>query len=343
LAADTIQIPVDLCQSGSDLFVVSLSLPRTHFKDPFFIDSLAKFFPFITPHIKTPDEDETLARPLYYNKTDRRVIYTHFKTYTKLHCERELDNKLGFIFHMSRCGSTLASQMLASNDRFFVLSEPTIINAILDPILNITPNDRSQLLYACIAALLACSPVMCERMFIKFRSWNVLYLNDILKEVPNVGWLFIHRHGLEVLASVLEKPPGWLRSRRRYASYFSYYLNARQTDMRTMSNDEYSARMLGAFCRVVNDATWRRKAVLDYKNFKTDFVTVISQLWQIEMAAEDKYRVNRVSRLYSKDVNKVVQFKPDSLIKRKKASPLQREYVERFVEGERKRLANIQT
>src|SRR5580693_7844529 len=37
----------------------------------------------------------------------------------------------GFVFHMSRCGSTLISQMLAATPENIVLSEPDPVDAIL--------------------------------------------------------------------------------------------------------------------------------------------------------------------------------------------------------------------
>lgn len=42
-------------------------------------------------------------------------------------------NPDGFIFHLSRCGSTLVSQMLAALPRYKVLSEPAPLDNILWP------------------------------------------------------------------------------------------------------------------------------------------------------------------------------------------------------------------
>src|SRR5574337_1787273 len=53
---------------------------------------------------------------------------------------------VGFIFHTSRCGSTLFCQAAKCCSRLHVLSEPPIINAILDPELDIPQQDRSQIL-----------------------------------------------------------------------------------------------------------------------------------------------------------------------------------------------------
>lgn len=141
--------------------------------------------------IKLPEEDELLARPVHYDEKDERVVYIPIDEFIEKYSGTEIDKKLGFIFHMSRCGSTLATQMLASSDRFFVLSEPTIINAILDPALDVTSKKRKLLLKATIRSLVSCSPSVCEQVFIKFRSWNTFYLDLILKEFQYTKWLFI--------------------------------------------------------------------------------------------------------------------------------------------------------
>ena len=338
---DQIQIPVELCKRDSDLFVVLLTLPRGYFREPFFIDSLARSFSILKAEIKLPEEDELLARPVHYDEKDERVAYIPIDEFIEKFSSTGIDKKLGFIFHMSRCGSTLATQMLASSDRFFVLSEPTIINAVIDPALNISQEKRDLLLKASIKALADCSPRICERVFIKFRSWNTLYLNQILKDFPDITWMFIHRHGLEVLCSVLEKPPGWIRSRMGYAKYFSTFLKVNENDVRIMNNDEYITRMLGAFCRIAKNAPSKKKLLVDYYDLKDSFIVAINKLWNIYLNNKETEIMNHVSQLYSKDVNKKEKFQSDCEVKRAKATKIQEEFVDRFVESERKKITKL--
>jgi len=342
IVSDHVQIPVELCKHDSDWFVVSLSLPRGYFKDPFFIDSLAKSFNILKAEIRLPEEDELLARPVHYDETDKRVVYIQIDEFIKRYSGMKIDKKLGFIFHMSRCGSTLATQMLAVNDRFFVLSEPTIINAVLDPALEIDQEKRSFLLRAVIQSLVTCSPEMCEQVFVKFRSWNILYLDKILKCFPNVAWMFIHRQGLEVLQSVLEKPPGWLRSRKSYTKYFASWVLANENDIQIMTDDEYATRILGAFCRVASGTSSKNKIFVDYVNLKKDFVFNLSRLWGINFNDTEIEDMITTSKLYSKDVNKKEKFQSDSEEKRSKATKIQDELANKFTESERLKLVNSQ-
>ncbi len=337
---DQIQIPVELWECSSELFIVSLTLPRGYFREPFFIDSLAKSFDILKSEIKLPKEDELLARPVHYDDKDGRVIYTPMNKFIEKYSGIKTNKKLGFIFHMSRCGSTLASQMLASSDRFFVLSEPTIINSVLDTTLNLPQEKRNVLLCASIKALAFCSPIICEQVFIKFRSWNILYLDQILKNLPGVSWMFIHRHGLEVLQSVLEKPPGWLRSRRNYAKYFAGLLEVGENDIRVMSDNEYATRILGTFCRVAKNSTSKNRCFVDYRDLKDSFIVIAKKLWDIDLNNKEAKIINHVSQLYSKDINKKERFNPDSEEKRAKANKVQIELTDRFVESERVKLIN---
>jgi len=341
IVEDQVQIPVELRKSGTDLFVVSLIWPRGYFRDPFFIDSLARLSFISKSEIKLPEEDELLARPVHYDEKDRRVTYTPVDEFIEKYLRMKTDKKLGFIFHVSRCGSTLVAQMLACNDRFFVLSEPTIINAVLDPALNVSQEKRDLLLKASIQSLACCSPTICERVFIKFRSWNTLYLNQILKNFPNIPWMFIHRNGLEVLQSVVEKPPGWVRSRINYAKYFSAFLKINKEEIISMNNDEYVTRMLGTFCRIAKEAISKKKIFVDYYDFNNSLIVAIYKLWDIELNVKEINMMNQVSQLYSKDVNKAERFKPDSKSKKARATKIQEELADKFVEEQRIKLINL--
>ena len=335
---DQVEIPVELCKRGSDLFVVLLTLPRVHFREPFFIDSLVRSSSILKVEIKLPEEDELLARPVHYDEKDKRVIYIPVDEFIEEYSGIDIDRKLGFIFHMSRCGSTLVTQMLASNDRFFVLSEPTIINAILDPALDMTPEKRKSLLKAVVQALTVCSPTACEQVFIKFRSWNTFYLDLILKEFPYTKWLFIHRDGLEVMSSVFQKSPGWLRSRKMYSKYFCKVLDIDEKALLKISRDEYVALILGIFCRVAKSSNSKLGSFLDYKDLRSRFILVVNRVWGIELNEREKRIMNDILRLYSKDASKTMEFKSDSKEKKKAATKEQKEFSDRYIEIVRKEL-----
>lgn len=112
----------------------------------------------------------------------------------------------GFIFHVSRCGSTLVSRSLAGIARHRVISEPAPVNQWLlahgrDPQAN-WPQLKGLLHALCGTA----AGVDC---FIKFTSWNLLHLQHLLALFPATPWVFVYRDPVDVLQSLVARPPRW--------------------------------------------------------------------------------------------------------------------------------------
>lgn len=332
-------MPVDLLKDNHDCRIVSFSLPRTDLREPFLTDSLALHFRLLNPQTESPLENKLLVQPLHYDRNDLRVILTPVDQFLRASDKIKADKKINFIFHMSRCGSTLLTRMLSSNRKFFVLSEPPIINILLNPALKLpAPYDRFSLLRAAIGAMSKCAPKECESVFVKFRSWNVLYLNDITEQFPHARWMFVHRHGLEVLSSVLKKPPGWLRSRRSYSKYFAPFLNVSEDILYSIGDDEFASRLLGAFCHTAASSCSPHGSYLDYKKWRENFFHLLRTLWDINLSDTEKQAMFAVSRLYSKDVSGTVQFESDSKMKREQTTKSQRDLADMFIETQRRLL-----
>lgn len=117
----------------------------------------------------------------------------------------------GFIFHMSRCGSTLASQMLGALSSNRVLSEPTAINnilrfALLDSATSREPHrDRLRTVVDVLGF-----PLPGEtRYFVKLDCWHVLALPLFVEAFPATPWIFLYRDPAEVLISQARAPGAW--------------------------------------------------------------------------------------------------------------------------------------
>jgi hypothetical protein len=115
----------------------------------------------------------------------------------------------GFIFHMSRCGSTLASQMLAALPSNIVVSEASPIDTVVQanrwrPDLS---EDRQALwLYSIIGALGQKRSGNEQRYFVKLDCWHTLALPLFRRAFPAVPWVFLYRDPVEVLVSQLRIP-----------------------------------------------------------------------------------------------------------------------------------------
>jgi hypothetical protein len=152
--------------------------------------------PFFEGSVRT-----AFRRPL--NRLARyRTRLADLPQWTKLHPGLEPS---GFIFHMSRCGSTLVSQMLATDARNIVISEAAPIDKAVQ-IDRATGDEQGQLLASAIGALGQKRSDRQCRYFLKFDSWHTRALPMFRRIFPSVPWIFLYREPTEVLASQRLRP-----------------------------------------------------------------------------------------------------------------------------------------
>jgi hypothetical protein len=114
----------------------------------------------------------------------------------------------GFIFHTSRSGSTLLSQMLAASANDRVLSEPDPVDEVLrtgyrDPVVPV--GTRATWLRSMLSALGRPQGVE-RRLFVKLDPWHILDFPLIREVFPDVPWVLSCREPLEVLVSQARSP-----------------------------------------------------------------------------------------------------------------------------------------
>jgi hypothetical protein len=150
----------------------------------------------------------------------------------------------GFIFHLSRCGSTLVSQMLAVLEQNIVISEASPIDFVLRAE-NTMEETRIKWLRWTINALGQKRNLLEENFFIKFDSWNTLQLNLIKRAFPDVPWIFLYRNPVEIIVSHIRQPgahmvPGLIAGILPDLSF---------NESVQMPPEEYCARVLGEICQ----------------------------------------------------------------------------------------------
>lgn len=111
----------------------------------------------------------------------------------------ELPDPSGFIFHLSRCGSTLVSGCLAQLECCSVLSESPLLTDILLA-QNIAMEDKKSLLRLCLHLQGRSSPEQ-PHVNVKWNAWDIFYW-DVIREIwPKVPVLLLTRDPVEVIAS----------------------------------------------------------------------------------------------------------------------------------------------
>ena len=106
----------------------------------------------------------------------------------------------GFVFHMSRCGSTLVSQMLAAVPAHLVLAEAGPFDTVLRAH-HVAVDERAAWLRWMVGALGQRRDDRQKRLFVKFDAWSAIDLPLVRLAFPDVPWMFLYRDPVEVLVS----------------------------------------------------------------------------------------------------------------------------------------------
>ncbi|MEO6681131.1 MAG: sulfotransferase family protein [Pseudomonas sp.] len=109
-----------------------------------------------------------------------------------------------FIFHASRCGSTLISQMLARLDDHIVISEPPPLDALLRS--GLPAAERRRAIEGLLSAYGQRRGGSEQRLVIKLDAWNIAELPVLRECFPDTPWMFVYRDPLEIAVSHLRRP-----------------------------------------------------------------------------------------------------------------------------------------
>jgi hypothetical protein len=158
----------------------------------------------------------------------------------------------GFIFHMSRCGSTLATQMLSADPDNLVLSEPSPFDFLLglDRMIQIPAEIHIQVLRAMLGALGHRRGGRAQRLFLKLDSWHTRQMPLLARAFPDVPRVYMYREPAEVLASqVLE------RGIQTVPEFMPPQVYGMTGDDALLPADEYCARVLAQVCAPIVENT----------------------------------------------------------------------------------------
>jgi hypothetical protein len=235
----------------------------------------------------------------------------------------------GFVFHLSRCGSTLITQMLGSLPQNVVLSEPSPVDSILrarlrDP--QVTENQQAQWLRSMIGALgHSRRPEEC-RVFLKLDCWHVIFLPLLRKAFPNVPFVFLYRDPVEIMVSHMHR-----RGAQMLPGIFQPELyGIRTQDAISMTAEEYCARVLAVICQAgLDHQRDDPMLLLNYRQLPAVVWEDLAAYFQIENSPAEVEQMRGAARYDAKQPS--VEFATDSARKRSSATPeIIKECVERL-------------
>ena len=110
-----------------------------------------------------------------------------------------------FIFHKSRCGSTLLCNLIKNVSDYVVINEPQILLQCMQ--LNVE-NEMKKMIMRKIVCEFARE---CSKIIIKLTSYSILFKEMLGDIFPNTKTVYITRNTLEVLKSNILKPTATIR------------------------------------------------------------------------------------------------------------------------------------
>lgn len=149
--------------------------------------------------------EKRFSEPFFYNSVSSLNQNKRLCVQTAFNALDTFENSLtptAFIFHTSRCGSTLLSQLFSSLPSCIVLSEPPIIDSYLS-LYHAQPeqNGAEKTLRQLVGALGQRRFAEERHFFIKLDSWHINSLPLFRKTFPDTPFIFMYRKPEEVLAS----------------------------------------------------------------------------------------------------------------------------------------------
>jgi hypothetical protein len=293
-------------------------------------------FRWMDMHGVTLDEPffhETVARALQ-DKTDRGECFTEFDAVNQL--EKVLDGvqPTGFIFHSSRCGSTLLANACRVLKDSIVLSEADAIDKLVARFITdmdvggVRETLYSVLLRGVVNALAQRRTGTERHLFIKFSCCSTFQLARIRRIWPKVPWVFVYRDPVETIVSNLKSLPKWMQDEDHRV--LATIAGTTAVEIASMSREELCARAVGSFYSSAVALANENSMLLNYRQLSVPVLMEVLRFFQVEPLPGEIDEITRIASFYSKDASRSQLFSVDSQVKQRQASLLVQQMAEEW-------------
>ncbi len=230
----------------------------------------------------------------------------------------------GFIFHMGRTGSTLLAKALKSLPSVLVVSEPPPVNQLIR---SVDARNWETRFRGLIAALGQPRVPAQTRYIVKFTSHCLLSFAAIRRAYPDVPWVFLYREPVEVMVSLLRRPPGWARTSDPAAAAALAGVPPQQ--VAGLKPAEFCGLILGRLMSTALEARPEGGAVINYNQLSPTALKVVAGHFGFEIEAANRDAVAAAFQGHAKDAGQ--PFVPDSEEKRRQATALLHALCEKWL------------
>lgn len=304
------------------------------------------------PHVEWMDMNGVVLSEPFFQQTVERVGKTHAHGAALLtdinaliQLEKITDSlrPTGFIFHASRCGSTLVSNACGALRDALVFSEPRAADKLLGHFFlpGVGEGFQSHIweifLRGAVSALGQRRSGLERHFFIKFSCCGALQMDRVRRIWPDAPFVFVYRDPFEIMVSNMKNVPDWMRVEGQ-EEHTAAMLGVTPCEVLGMSGEEFCARALGKFYEAAGGRADAKTLLLDYEQISARSLLEVVRFFGITPSHEEVEAVKRVSRLYSKDTRRRRGFEADAVSKRDEASPLIKEMAGRWASEPYERL-----
>src|SRR5688572_23664018 len=150
------------------------------------------------------------------NGQSRGELFTEFDALLQLEQSFDSVEPTGFIFHSSRCGSTLVANACRAITNSIVLSEANAIDKLIARFITDAPDGSvkesmySVFLRSVVHALGQRRNGSEQHLFVKFACCSFAQIERVKRIWPRVPWVFLYRDPVETIVSNVSSVPPWL-------------------------------------------------------------------------------------------------------------------------------------
>lgn len=301
---------------------------------------------------RTPFTDTTAIRTICrsWQKQNRpRPIWTNLDVLIALKDISPGLKPKGFFFNTWKCGSTLLSKMLCSLDRNLVISESQVIrdaaglSGFMTGFDKLSESFRIELLQSTVSALGQPRLGVEENYVVRLDRPSMLDLPLIRKAFPETPIIFLYRHPVEVMVSMLTQSRNVIRGLRADHSLVRRRLNSSAIDLNRispekshlldkildfsssnleiMSDEEFEARSLGLFFEIPTHYLDKKTLVVNYEQLlSASCLSKILDFYQIQVSVAEEETMLKQLKFYAKEDMRDQKYRDDRSEKQKIAS-----------------------
>ncbi len=261
---------------------------------------------FVSDHFfSAPFFDETIGRCKShpYNSTGYRSVSS---PESMIEWARTFPERIpsAFIFHISRCGSTLLSQLIGSDKKYLVLSEVPFFDEILRlpyRLKGVDPELTEKMLHAGIKIVGQNRSGLEHNLFIKTDSWHIFFHEQIRRLYPFSPFILLYR-----------SPDAVIRSHKKLQGIHTVQgqiepdvFGFTGQEIEGLLPDMYTSKVLEKYLSAFEDVMEKDKQtlLLDYKYGAMKMMAMISDHLKINWEENHLKEMERRSKFHSKRPN----------------------------------------